>query len=199
MFTGLVQACGRLIAREDTPSGARVRVESPLRAELGASVAVNGCCLTVVADDGDALTFDLVASTLERTTLGALPVGAAVNLEPALRAGDPLGGHIVQGHVDGVGEIVQIDQEGASRRIAVALNPELLRYCLAQGSITLNGVSLTLVWVDDAAGTAGVSLIPETIDRTTFGTAEVGDRLNVEADVLARYVERLLNHRSTPG
>ncbi|HEY8467167.1 MAG TPA: riboflavin synthase [Solirubrobacterales bacterium] len=192
MFTGIVRELGRVESVERTADGARLRIAASFAPELaeGDSVAVNGVCLTAAALAGGAFEADAMNQTLQLTTLGELEAGARVNLEPALRAGDPLGGHIVQGHVDGVGEITDVTPDGFARRVRVRLPEELRRYVVEHGSITLNGVSLTVAaLLDDGVQ---VSLIPETLERTTFGAAGAGDRVNVEVDVVARYVERLM-------
>jgi riboflavin synthase len=182
VFTGLVREIGTVRSLD----GGRLVVESSLDAELGDSIAVDGACLTVVAGGEGTLAFDAVPETLARTSLGALEPGARVNLEPALRAGDPLGGHYVQGHVDGV---------GAFRGIAEGLHwfdapPGILRYVVEKGSIAVQGTSLTVV-TTDGAGFA-VALIPHTLEATTLGALQPGAAVNLEADVLAKYVEKLV-------
>jgi riboflavin synthase len=183
VFTGLIREVGTVASMDD----GRLVVESSLTAGLGDSIAVNGVCLTVVA--ASPLQFDAVAETLARTSLGDLRAGSRVNLEPALRAGDALGGHYVQGHVDGV---------GAFRGIAQGLHwfdapAEILRYVVEKGSIAVQGTSLTVAALDDDG--FAVALIPHTLEVTTLGALEPGDRVNLEADVLAKYVERLLPPR----
>ena len=192
MFTGLIADLGEVEAVEASPAGARLRIATRLAGELGGgdSIAVNGVCLTVAAGDGSCFEADVMNQTLELTSLAGLEAGGRVNLEPALRAGDRLGGHIVQGHVDGTGEIAAVAPDGLARRLEVAIEPELLRYVVEHGSIALDGVSLTVAALGE--GALEVSLIPETLERTTLGDAEVGRRLNVEVDLLARYTERLL-------
>ena len=192
MFTGIVRELGRVEAVDAGDGGARVRISASFAPDLaeGDSVAVDGACLTATEVGGGAFAADVMNQTLAVTTLGALAPGAEVNLEPALRAGEALGGHVVQGHVDGVGEVVGVSEDGFARRVAVRLPAELRRYAVERGSITLAGTSLTIaVLLDDGVE---VSLIPETLARTTLGRAEVGTKLNVEVDVMARYVERLL-------
>jgi riboflavin synthase len=192
MFTGIVKELGTVEAVERTADGARLRIAAGFAGELatGDSVSVNGVCLTAAELADGAFAADAMNQTLELTTLGGLAAGARVNLEPALRAGDPLGGHIVQGHVDGLAEIADVTPDGFARRVRVRL-PEALRpYVVEHGSITLNGVSLTVARLHDDG--VEVSLIPETLERTTFGEAAAGDPLNVEVDVIARYVERLM-------
>ncbi len=193
MFTGIVRELGRVVSTDGGPDGVRLELEAPQAAAaagLGDSVAVNGCCLTVVARDGARLAFDAVPETLRRTTLGTLRAGDAVNVEPALRAGDALGGHFVQGHVDGVGRVQSVEAEGAGLRVFVEAPPEILRYCVEKGSITVEGVSLT---VAELAGDAfAVALIPHTLAGTTLSELAPGRELNLEVDVLAKYAERLL-------
>ena len=192
MFTGLVQDIGRVEAVEAGDEGATLRVGTPLGAELspGDSVAVEGACLTAVTADGSGFTAEAMNQTLRLTALGDLGAGDPVNLELALRASDRLGGHILQGHVDGVGELVSVEEDGFARRLRVAVGPDLARYAVERGSIALAGVSLTVSglgedWVE-------VSLIPETLERTTLGAARPGRRFNIECDVVAKYVERLV-------
>ena len=192
MFTGLVQDRGHVEAVDQTDEGARVRVRTRLGSELtdGDSVAVQGVCLTATAVHHEVFTVDVMAETLRRSTLGALAAGAPVNLELPLRATDRLGGHVVQGHVDGVGEVVAVGDEGFSRRVWIEPPPALLRYVVSKGSIAVAGVSLTVAEVTDDR--FAVALIPETLERTTLGTAAPGDRVNIEVDVLAKHVEKLL-------
>jgi riboflavin synthase len=191
MFTGLVQATGVVRAIEPGPDGARVRVETALGRELlpGDSVAVSGVCLTAVEADRGSFAADVVAETLRRSALGALRPGARVNLELPLRAGDRLGGHLVQGHVDGVGTVDAAREEGLGRVLRIAAPAELLRYVVEKGSIAVDGVSLTVAEVDDEA--FEVALIPETLERTTLAAVAPGDAVNLEVDVLAKYVEKL--------
>ena len=185
MFTGLVREVGRVASFD----GGRLKVESSLAAAIGDSVSVNGCCLTVVDGDRRTLAFDTVPETLARTALGRLEAGAGVNLEPALRAGEPLGGHYVQGHVDGVGRVRSLEPEGGGARLWVDPPAELLRYCVEKGSIAVDGVSLTIADLDEEG--FAVALVPHTLAATTLGTLEPGSEVNLEADVLAKYVERL--------
>jgi riboflavin synthase len=189
VFTGLVQEVGTVVGFE----GGRLTIDAPRTAEharLGDSVAVDGVCLTLVARDDSSLSFDAVPETLARTALGALAAGARVNLEAALRAGDALGGHYVQGHVDGVGAVRSVQPEGDGRRVAFDAPAELLRYVVEKGSIAVNGTSLTVAAVDDAG--FEVALIPHTLAATTLEALQNGDRVNLETDVLAKYVEKLL-------
>jgi riboflavin synthase len=188
MFTGLVQQLGTLTSLE----GGRLAVTATLAGELsvGDSVAVNGACLTATSVIPGAFTADVMEETLRRTALGALRPGDPVNLELPLRAADRLGGHFVQGHVDGVGTIAAVHDEGFSRLVEIEAEAGLMRYVVEKGSIAVDGVSLTVASL--AEGTFGVSLIPETLERTTLGRASPGDSVNLEVDVLAKYVERLM-------
>jgi riboflavin synthase len=180
MFTGIVRELGRIIAFD----GGRLVVEAPqTHADVGDSVAIDGVCLTVVEHEGGRLAFDVVGETLARSTLGALAKGDPVNVEPALRAGEPLGGHIVQGHVDGVGRVRSVDEP-----VWIDAPPEVVRYCVEKGSITVDGVSLTIAALDDAG--FAVALVPHTLAATTLGAAKPGTDVNLEVDVLAKYVER---------
>jgi riboflavin synthase len=192
MFTGLVQDRGRIEAVVTTADGVRLRVRSALAEELreGESVAVEGVCLTATAVEAGRFGADVMSETLHRSTLGDLGAGASVNLELPLRAGDRLGGHVVQGHVDGIGAIGDVTQDGFSRRVFVSAPAELLRYVVEKGSIAVAGVSLTVAEVGDEG--FAVALIPETLERTTLGDLEGGDRVNLEVDVLAKHVEKLL-------
>ncbi len=193
MFTGLVEATGTVAAVERLGEGARLSVETPLAAELadGDSVAVNGVCLTARGAGQDSFAADVMAETLRRSSLGPLVAGDTVNLELPVRAGGRLGGHVVQGHVDGVGEVVSTTDEGFARIVRVAAGEDLLRYVVEKGSIAIDGVSLTVSAVDGEA--LEVSLIPETLERTTLGAFEPGRSVNLEVDVLAKYVEKLVN------
>ncbi|HET9154011.1 MAG TPA: riboflavin synthase [Solirubrobacterales bacterium] len=193
MFTGLVEDLGTVEAVERTEDGARLRISTALAGELnlGDSIAVEGCCLTATAVNADSFEAEAMNQTLQVTALGGVEEGTRVNLELAMRAGDRLGGHIVQGHVDGVGTVASTKDDGFARRIRVELPSELLRYVIDKGSITLNGVSLTVADLGDSW--AEVSLIPETLERTNLADLAPGDRLNVECDVVARYVERLMS------
>ena len=192
MFTGLVKEVGVVAAVTDRGDGVRLEVQAGLSssAAIGDSVAVNGVCLTVVAAGGGTLAFAAVPETLARSSLGMLGPGSRVNLEPALRAGDPLGGHYVQGHVDGVGRVRSVDPEGDGSRIWVDAGAGLLRYVVEKGSIAVEGTSLTVAGVD--GGGFAVALIPHTLAATTLGGLSAGDAVNLEVDVLAKYVEKLL-------
>ncbi len=193
MFTGLVEATGTVAAVEQLGEGARLSVETPLAAELadGDSVAVNGVCLTARGSGPDSFAADVMAETLRRSSLGPLAAGDKVNLELPVRAGGRLGGHVVQGHVDGVGRVVSTADEGFARIVRIAAGEDLLRYVVEKGSIAIDGVSLTVSAVDGEA--FEVSLIPETLERTTLGAFEPGRSVNLEVDVLAKYVEKLVN------
>ncbi len=186
MFSGIVRERGRVVSCE----GGRLVVETSVGASLGDSVAIDGVCLTVVGGDASTLAFDVVPETLSRTTLGRLRPGAEVNVEPALRAGEPLGGHYVQGHVDGVGRVRSVEPEGQGARMWVQAPPSVLRYCVEKGSICVSGVSLTVAAVDHDAFC--VALVPHTLAVTTLASLRPGDEVNLEADILAKYVERLV-------
>ena len=194
MFTGIVREIGRVVAAEGgADEGLTLVVEAPESAPLtavGDSVAIDGVCLTAEAVDGPRLRFHAVVETLRRTTLGGLAAGANVNVEPALRAGEPLGGHLVQGHVDGLGKVASVEAESDGLSIVVEVPPEILRYCVEKGSITLDGVSLTVAELHDDA--FAVALVPHTLAATTLGELAPGRAVNLEVDVLAKYVERLV-------
>ena len=192
MFTGLVQATGTVGSLEREGGGARLRLVSRLAGQLreGDSVAVNGVCLTATGVDEEGFAADLVRETLERSSLGPLAPGDRVNLELPVRAGDRLGGHVVQGHVDGTGTVESLRDDGLGRTLAIAAPAELLRYVVEKGSIAVDGVSLTVADVDASGFSA--ALVPETLERTTLGSLEPGARVNLEVDVLAKYVEKLL-------
>ena len=193
MFTGIVQAVGHIASRENRGSDARIAIDAGrlglADVALGDSIAVAGVCLTVVAIDGTCWSADVSAETLRLTTLGSLAAGEAVNLEKALRLADRLGGHLVSGHVDGVGHVVRIEEDGGSQRWMFRVPAPLARYIAIKGSICVDGTSLTVNTVD--AGTFGVTLIPHTLGVTTFGARKVGDAVNIEVDLMARYAERL--------
>jgi len=192
MFTGLVQDIGEVEAVEAGADGARLRIATPMVDEIGIgdSVAVNGICLTATAIGHDFFETEAMNQTLAVTALGGVEAGDRVNLELAMKASDRLGGHIVQGHVDGVAEVVSLAEDGFARRLRVALGPELMRYVVAKGSIALSGVSLTVAGLGE--DWAEVSLIPETLERTNLGATKAGDSLNVECDIVAKYVERMI-------
>ena len=192
MFTGIVRERGRVVAARRNGSGLELRVAAPETAEgtcVGDSVSVAGCCLTAVVAKGGELAFDAVPETLARTTLGELAEGAEVNLEPALRAGEPLGGHYVQGHVDGVGRVRSLEPEGDGAQLTLDIPQELLRYCAEKGSLAVDGVSLTIAALGD--DTVEIALVPHTLAATTLGSLSPGAPVNLEVDVLAKYVERL--------
>ncbi|MEX0993491.1 MAG: riboflavin synthase [Solirubrobacterales bacterium] len=196
MFTGLVQAVGRVAAIEQQPGGgARLKIGSELADEVrsGESVMVNGVCLTAIDPSDSSLGADLSKETLARTTLGGLELGAEVNLELPLMVGGRLGGHVVQGHVDGVGVVIEMREDGLGRDLKFATPPDLLRYVVDKGSVTVDGVSLTATAVDQEG--FWVSLVPETLQRTTFAGAQPGTRVNLEVDVIAKYVEKLVEGR----
>jgi riboflavin synthase len=192
MFTGLVEDIGSVESVEAGAEGARLRIATSLASEIaiGDSIAVNGACLTATAVNTNSFETEAMNQTLTVTALDGLEAGDRVNLELAMKASDRLGGHIVQGHTDGVGEVLAVEDDGFARRVRIALGPELIRYAIEKGSITLNGVSLTIADLGDSW--AEVSLIPETLERTTFGEVAVSDQINVECDVVAKYVERLM-------
>ena len=198
MFTGIVREVGRVVSAERSGEGLELLVEAPGAAgaaSVGDSVAIAGCCLTATAVEDGRLSFHAVPETLARTTLGGLAAGAAVNVEPALRAGEPLGGHYVQGHVDALGRVRSASPEGEGRRLWIELDDELLRFCAEKGSVTVEGVSLTVAEV--GRGAFAVALVPHTLEATTLGGAAAGDGVNIEVDVLAKYVDRLLvRHRT---
>jgi riboflavin synthase len=192
VFTGLIEDVGTVDSIEAGTDGVRLRIGTALGAGIapGDSVAVNGACLTATSTDADGFDAEAMNQTLDVTALGSVKAGARVNLELAMRASDRLGGHIVQGHVDGVGEVASVTDDGFAKRVRIALEPHLLRYVVAKGSIALDGVSLTIAelgesWIE-------VSLIPETLERTNLGEAELGRKINVECDLIAKHVERLM-------
>jgi riboflavin synthase len=200
VFTGLVAGTGTVESLERDGDGVRLRVRSELAGELGSgdSVAVNGVCLTAVDPDAQGFSADVMEETLRRSSLGPLGEGDAVNIELPLRAGDRLGGHIVQGHVDGTGQVESVREDGFARVVRIAAPAELLRYVVEKGSIAVEGVSLTVSAVDGDA--FEVSLIPETLEHTTLGAAAPGRKLNLEVDVLAKYVEKAIrSHSAEPS
>jgi riboflavin synthase len=192
MFTGIVKELGRVETVDASDDGARLRVASELSSDLaeGDSVAVNGACLTATAVGGGSFEADVMHQTLSLTTLGELEPSSPVNLELPLRPTDRLGGHVVQGHVDGTATVTDLSADGFAKRLRIELPDELLPYVVERGSIAIEGVSLTIADLTDSG--LEVSLIPETLERTTLGSVEPGDRVNVECDVLARYVRRQL-------
>jgi riboflavin synthase len=193
MFTGIVKEMGRVEAIESSDDGARLRISAGIASELGPgdSVAVNGACLTATTVGEGDFTADVMHQTLSLTTLGELEGSSPVNLELPLRPTDRLGGHVVQGHVDGTATVADLSADGFAKRLRLELPEQLLPYVVERGSIAIEGVSLTISDLDDSV--VEVSLIPETLERTTLGDLEVGDRVNVECDVLARYVRRQLS------
>jgi riboflavin synthase len=194
MFTGLVVGMGRLVAREDRGPGARLRIQAHLYGgplAVGESIAVDGCCLSVAGVLADAFEVDATAETLARTTLGQVALGGSVNLERSLAVGDRLGGHLVTGHVDGVGGLVERRLVGEAAVMTFALPPELAKFVAKKGSVAVNGVSLTVNAVD--ALRFEVMLIPITLEATNLGRLAPGDRVNLEVDLIARYVARLLD------
>ncbi len=195
MFTGLIADLGDVTALDNDQDGATLRIATRLAGELGEgdSIAVNGVCLTASGVDDGGFVAQAMRETLERSALGALQVGARVNLELPLRAADRLGGHVVQGHVDGTGVVSELREQGFARALRIESEPGLGRYCVEKGSIAVNGVSLTVSALSDNG--FEVALIPETLERTNLGEAAVGDRVNLEVDVLAKHVERLLEAR----
>ncbi|MEU6932581.1 riboflavin synthase [Streptomyces sp. NPDC046385] len=193
MFTGIVEELGEVVAVEQLPDASRFRLRGPLvteDAKHGDSIAVNGVCLTVVEHGDGEFTADVMAETLKRSSLGALEIGSRVNLERPMAVGDRLGGHIVQGHVDGTGTVLERTPSEHWELVKVGLPAHLSRYVVEKGSITVDGVSLTVV--DAAADHFTISLIPTTLALTTLGIKQPGDPVNLEVDVIAKYVERLL-------
>jgi riboflavin synthase len=200
MFTGIVRERGRVAVVEGVDDARHLRIEAPATASalsVGESVSVDGCCLTAteVADGHFAVT--AVPETLSRTTLGSLSAGDEVNLESATRAGEPLGGHYVQGHVDGVGRVESVEPEEEGARMRISAPPELLRYTVEKGSIAVGGVSLTIAGLRD--GAFEVALVPHTLEQTTLGRAQPGDAVNIEVDILAKYVEKLVDPGTITG
>jgi riboflavin synthase len=202
VFTGIVEELGVVEAVRDQGDAVRLTVRGPLvtgDAGLGDSIAVNGCCLTVAERDGETFTADVMRETLDKTSLGALAPGARVNLERAVTPATRLGGHIVQGHVDGTGSVVRREPSEHWELVEVSLPEGLGRYVVAKGSVAVDGVSLTVVSTSSTTRQSGdtftVSLIPETLARTTLGSKQPGDPVNLEVDVVAKYVERLLPHQ----
>ncbi|HEY6933234.1 MAG TPA: riboflavin synthase [Marmoricola sp.] len=193
MFTGIIEELGTVVSLEDQGDAVRLTVEGPLvttDVKLGDSIAVNGCCLTVAVRDGEQLTFDMMRETLDKTSLGALVEGTRVNLERAVMPTGRLGGHLVQGHVDGTAAVLRRTPSEHWEVVEISMPPDLARYLVPKGSITVDGVSLTVVEVGEESFT--VSLIPETLARTTLGSKQPGEQVNLEVDVIAKYVEKLL-------
>jgi riboflavin synthase len=196
VFTGLIAGLGSVQRLQADADGTTIAIATELAGELseGDSIAVNGVCLTATAVHPGGFSAQAMAETLRRSSLGALEAGSPVNLELALRAGDRLGGHVVQGHVDGTGVVTQVREEGFSRVLDVEVDPELCRYMVAKGSVALDGVSLTISELRDDG--FSVSLIPETLQRTNLGEAREGRLVNIEVDVLAKHLERLIGART---
>ncbi len=196
MFTGLVEALGKVVKLEVLGEQARLEmaIQFSSELELGDSVAVNGCCLTVADLTSDGAVFDLLAQTLKVTSLGKLTTGTVVNLERALRVGDRLGGHFVQGHVDAVGEILSLCESGQDHVVEVSLPPDILRLCVAKGSIAIDGISLTIAELKEAS--AEFWITPHTFSHTNLMESEKGDLVNIEGDMLAKHVARLLGSQA---
>ena len=195
MFTGLIQAVGQVSAIKREETSARLEITSPeISAQIaqGDSVSVNGVCLTVISFDNSKFAVDVMVQTLNLTSTGSLEVGSPVNLELATRTADRLGGHIVQGHVDGVATVSNISADYQWTRMDISIPKDLMRYVVAQGSICVEGVSLTVGELNDPADQISVWLIPETLAKTNLSKKAIGDKLNIEVDVLAKYVERLI-------
>jgi riboflavin synthase len=193
VFTGLIREVGDVVSIDGDEAGVRLAIAAPetaAQATVGDSISIDGVCLTVVAVEDGTVSFDAVPETLARSSLQTLESGSRVNLEPALRAGDPLGGHYVQGHVDGVALVRSVEPEGDGRRIWFDAQQSELRYVVEKGSIAVQGTSLTVAALDDTG--FAVALIPHTLEATTLGALTPGSRVNLEADVLAKYVEKLL-------
>jgi len=195
VFTGIVRELGLVVEAEEAGGGRALSVRAPAtaaRARVGDSVAINGCCLTATEIADGTMRFHAVPETIARSTLGTLEPDEEVNVEPAIRAGEELGGHYVQGHVDAVGRIRSVDAEGQGLRVVVEAPDAVLRYCVEKGSVTVEGVSLTVAEVADDA--FAVALVPHTLEATTLSAIQPGLAVNLEADVLAKYVERLVAH-----
>lgn len=196
MFTGLVIETGELLSLERTGESARLTLRAPVTgpsAQIGDSVAVNGCCLTVTVRDGERLSFDLLAETLRVTNLGDLATDSQVNLEPALGAGAKLGGHFVQGHVDTTAEVLDFSPHGQDFRLEIALPPDFAQYVAHKGSIAVDGISLTVAEVREASFICWI--IPHTREVTNLAARHKGERVNLEFDMLAKYVERIVAHQ----
>ena len=196
MFTGLVEATGRIRSIEFCGDQARLSVEFPFADELndGESVAVNGCCLTVTSHDDETACFDVLKQTLDVTSLGELSQGRQVNLERAMLAGGRFGGHFVQGHVDATGEILDLSEHGQDYRLEISLPEEIQSLCIDKGSLAIDGISLTIAELNDAS--AGFWIIPHTMQETRLNDAEVGQKVNLEADVIAKHVAKLMEGRT---
>ncbi len=193
MFTGIIKDIGTVLRIDRNRGDARYVIRTGLdlsRVEIGASIACGGCCLTVVEKDGDCFLVDVSAETLSKTKLGSWNEGARLNIEPSLRIGDELGGHIVSGHVDGLARIVAVRAEGDSHRLSIEVPQEFARFIAPKGSVALDGISLTVNEVEGCV--FGVNIIPHTWQVTTLGDAKIGDVLNFEIDLMARYAARLI-------
>jgi len=200
MFTGIIEHLGRVASIEATAEGGRLRIHAGALASalaISNSVAVNGCCLTIVEVTDDTFAADLSSETLRRTSLGTMKPGTRVNLERPLTAGKELGGHFVQGHVDGVGQVSRVTQEGANWWLGVRVPPEVERYVAMKGSLAIDGISLTVAAFD--AGIVDLAIIPFTWANTNLQTLAPGDSVNLEADILAKYIERLIEARHAPA
>jgi riboflavin synthase len=194
VFTGIIRERGRIADVDGDAEARHLRIEAPTTASqlaAGDSVSVDGCCLTATEVADGQFVVTAVPETISRTTLGALAEGDEVNLETATRAGEPLGGHYVQGHVDGVGRVESVESQEEGSRMRIAPPPELLRYCVEKGSVAVGGVSLTVAALTD--GAFEVALVPHTLEQTTLGGAQPGDTVNIEVDILAKYVEKLVH------
>lgn len=201
MFTGIIQEVGSLVARRSLRAGLALRVRAPETASglrPGDSVSVSGVCQTVEAAGADVFDFTAVGETLSRTTLGSLRVGAAVNLERSATAETALGGHLVQGHVDGVGEVQSFARRGQDRLLAVRVPPELARFVVSKGSIAVDGVSLTAIEVK-RGGVVTITIVPFTLEKTIIGRYRVGTKVNIETDIVAKYVASYLEHLGSRG
>ncbi|MBK1829382.1 riboflavin synthase [Verrucomicrobiaceae bacterium R5-34] len=192
MFTGLIEATGRVLSLEPRGEQARLVIELPFAQELadGESVAINGCCLTVVEKDATSASFDILRQTLTVTSLGGLQVGSLVNLERAMLAGGRFGGHFVQGHVDATGEIIDLSPVGNDHRLEISLPPEIHQLCIDKGSLAIDGISLTIAELTDTSGVFWI--IPHTMQETHLQQAQVGQKVNLEADVIAKHVAKLV-------
>jgi riboflavin synthase len=200
VFTGIIRELGVVETVHGDDEGLRLSVRAPETAAataVGDSVALNGVCLTATDVSDGVVSFEAVPETLRRTSLARLAAGAGLNVEPALRAGDPFGGHIVQGHVDGVGRIASAEPEGEGRRLEIEIPSNLARYVVEKGSITVEGVSLTVT--DLGPDQFAVALVPHTLGETTLGELETGNEVNIEVDALAKHIERLLEARGLLG
>lgn len=199
MFTGIVRELGTIVSADEHGGARALVVRAPgvaASASTGDSVSISGCCLTVESVTGERLAFHAVAETVGRTTLGQVRAEDRVNVEPAVRAGDPLGGHYVQGHVDGIGRVQSVEAEGEGLRVFVEAPDDVLRYCVEKGSVTVDGVSLTVAELADDA--FAVALVPHTLEVTTLSELAPGREVNLEADVLAKYVERVVSWGRAP-